>query len=69
MRAREVIKVIEANGGEFVRQVGSHRRYRVSANGVVASTSVPMHPGDIPTGTLSKIDRDLAPALGRGWLK
>ena len=48
----------------WVRTVG----YRVTANGVTASTAVPQHPGDIPTGTLRKIDRDLTPALGKGWL-
>lgn len=59
---------IEANGGEHVRTVGSHRRYRVTVGAVTASTAVPQHPGDIPTGTLRKIERDLAPALGRKWL-
>jgi len=68
MRAREVNRIIERLGGEHIRTVGSHKRYRVSANGVTASTAVPQHPGDIPTGTLRKIDRDLAPALGKGWL-
>jgi len=68
MRAREVNRIIERLGGEHIRTVGSHKRYRVTANGVTASTAVPQHPGDIPTGTLRKIDRDLAPALGKGWL-
>lgn len=60
---------IRRAGGQLVRQVGSHRRWRVSGNGVTASTAVPQHPGDIPDGTLGKIERDLAPVLGRGWLK
>lgn len=61
-------RTIEHHGGEHIRTVGSHKRYRVTKNNITASTAVPQHPGDIPTGTLHKIDRDLAPALGKGWL-
>ena len=68
MKAREVNRKIEHHGGEHTRTVGSHKRYRVTKNNTTASTAVPQHPGDIPTGTLHKIDRDLAPALGKGWL-
>ncbi len=68
MRAREVNRIIEAKGGQHVRTVGSHKRYRVTVNGVTSSTAVPQHPGDIPNGTLRKIESDLAPALGRKWL-
>ncbi len=32
------------------------------------STVIPQHPGDIPTGTLRKIQKDLEPALGRKGL-
>jgi predicted RNA binding protein YcfA (HicA-like mRNA interferase family) len=68
VRAREVAQVIESKGGYFVRQTGSHARYRIDGETATASTAVPMHPGDIPTGTLAKIERDLAPVLGRKWL-
>lgn len=68
MKAREVNRKIEQLGGVHVRTVGSHKRYKVTANGVTASTAVPQHPGDIPNGTLYKIQKDLAPALGRKWL-
>lgn len=68
MRAREIEKIIRKHGGEHIRTVGSHKRYRVTANGVTVSTAVAQHPGDIPAGTLRKIDQDLAPALGKGWL-
>jgi predicted RNA binding protein YcfA (HicA-like mRNA interferase family) len=68
MKAREVDRIIEAKGGLHVRTVGSHKRYRVTVGGVIASTAVPRHPGDIPKGTLRKIQSDLAPALGRKWL-
>lgn len=68
MRAREVNRKIENLGGVHVRTVGSHKRYRVERNGVTASTAVPQHPGDIPKGTMRKIQADLQPALGKGWL-
>jgi predicted RNA binding protein YcfA (HicA-like mRNA interferase family) len=55
--------------GVHVRTKGSHRRYRVIANGVTASTSVQQHSGDIPKGTLAAIERDLEPALGKKWLQ
>jgi hypothetical protein len=33
-------------------------------------TTVPVHKGeDLKTGLLRKIERDLEPCLGRGWLK
>jgi len=69
VRAREVERRIERLGGEHVRTVGSHKRYRVTSGNVTASTAIPQHPGDIPTGTLAKIQRDLAPVLGKDWLK
>ena len=68
MRAREVNARIEAKGGVFLRQRGSHRFYRVSGGGTTASTTVPQHVGDIPKGTLKKIEADLASVLGKGWL-
>lgn len=74
MRAREVNRKIERNGGIAVRTVGSHRRYVVrwkdaDGNERTAQTTVAQHPGDIPTGTLHKIERDLEEALGKGWLR
>lgn len=69
MTAREVIARIEGLGGVFVRQRGSHRYYRVtSLGGTVAAVVVPIHSKDIPTGTLHKIQKDLAPVFGEGWL-
>ena len=74
MRAREVNRAIERAGGTNLRQVGSHRRYRITKTGDdgierTAHTTVPQHPGDIPTGTLRSIERDLEPVLGKGWLR
>jgi predicted RNA binding protein YcfA (HicA-like mRNA interferase family) len=73
VKARAVIAKIEANGGQFLRQHGYHRRYAVAYddNGITrtAHTTVQMHPGrDIPNGTLRAIERDLEVALGKGWL-
>ena len=74
MRAREVNRRIERLGGKMVRQVGSHRRYAVTYTGTAGrettvATTVPQHAGDIPAGTLRAMERDLEPALGRGWLR
>ena len=69
MKAREVNQRIEALGGYQLRQKGSHRFYEIERDGVTARTTVPQHTGDIPKGLLSKIQRDLEPALGKGWLK
>lgn len=74
MRAREVIREIERRGGQFTRQVGSHRRYTAAAKGangatVTAHATVPMHNGDIPTGTLASIEKQLEPVFGKGWLR
>jgi len=68
MRAREIERKIVRLGGVHTRTVGSHKRYQVTGNGVTASTAVPQHPGDIPNGTLHKIQKDLEPALGKKWL-
>jgi predicted RNA binding protein YcfA (HicA-like mRNA interferase family) len=74
MRAREVNRAIERAGGFKVRQVGSHRRYRAtytdeSGREARAETVVAQHPGDIPNGTLARIEADMAPAFGKGWLR
>ena len=69
MTAREVNRKIEKRGGVALRQVGSHRFYSVTANGVTAQTTVAQHTGDMPKGILHKIQKDLEPALGKGWLE
>lgn len=72
MRAKEVVRAIERHGGWLVSQRGSHAKYRAefTADGTkqVVQTIVAMHSGDVPTGTLRKIESDLEPALGEGWL-
>jgi predicted RNA binding protein YcfA (HicA-like mRNA interferase family) len=56
VRARQVIKVLEAVGFQRIRQSGSHVTYRHSDG---RWTIVSIHPGKtIPKGTLRKIIRD-----------
>ena len=74
MRAREVNRRIERLGATMVRQVGPHRRYvatytDAAGRETTVATTVPQHPGDIPARTLRVIERDLEPALGKGWLR
>ncbi len=71
MKAREVVSRIEARGGEFVRQRGSHMQYEYRVDGqVIAFTTVPDHGSvDLGKGLISKIQRDLEPAFGKGWLR
>ena len=58
----------------MIRQVGSHRRYVMAFTDdtgmeAKAATSVPQPAGDIPIGTLRAIERDLAAAIRKGWLR
>jgi len=69
VNAREVERIIRRLGGVHVRTVGSHKRFEVRRGELKAAAAVPQHPGDIPPGTLGKIERDLAPVLGKGWLR
>lgn len=55
-RAREFVRLTARMGFYFVRQKGSHAMYR-HADG--RSTSVPDHPGDIPTGTLREMVKQI----------
>jgi predicted RNA binding protein YcfA (HicA-like mRNA interferase family) len=55
MRSREVIKLIEADGWQFVRQSGSHRHYRHPTR--PGTVTVPHPKSDIPAGTLKSIER------------
>jgi len=74
VKARDIERRIEHLGGQLLRQRGSHRRWVArttlgDGREMVAYTVVPKHPGDVPTGTLRAIERDLEPVFGRGWLK
>ena len=62
-----VRKLVQA-GCTKVRQTGSHARY-VSPCGKCA-TIVALHAGkDIAIGTLRTIEKDMAPCLGKNWLR
>lgn len=53
MTAREVIKKLKKDGWSHKGQTGSHRHFiHPTKKGKV---TVPMHKGDIPTGTLHSI--------------
>jgi predicted RNA binding protein YcfA (HicA-like mRNA interferase family) len=74
MKAREVNRRIEQLGGRQLRQRGSHRLYeatdtQIDGAAVTARTVVAQHPGDIPVGTLRKIERDMESVFGKGWLQ
>jgi predicted RNA binding protein YcfA (HicA-like mRNA interferase family) len=65
MTARELRRILRSKGCVEVRQQGSHLRVRCGT----CTTTIPVHKGeDIGTGLLHKIERDLAPCLGEGWL-
>ena len=68
VKPREVNKRIEGLGGTAIRQRGSHRVYRVTTDQGTAQTTVPQHNGDIPSGTVRAIEKQLEGALGKGWL-
>jgi predicted RNA binding protein YcfA (HicA-like mRNA interferase family) len=67
MTGRAVLRRIDQLGGVVVRQKGSHVRVELGE----CATTVPIHRGqDIPTGTLRRIERDLAPCVGKTrWLR
>ena len=56
MTPRELRRLLELNGFVFTRQSGSHAIFKhpVSKKRIV----LPIHSGDIPTGTLKAILRD-----------
>lgn len=53
--AKDLEKMVLADGWYFVRQVGSHRHYRhPSKPGLV---TIPWHSGDLPKSTVNSILR------------
>ncbi len=65
MKTRDLRRLLRKAGCEEVRQAGSHLVVRCGT----CQTVVPIHGGDVPTGTLRTIERDLEPCLGKGWLR
>ena len=55
VRPREVVRVLEKAGFEFLRSRGSHRSY--GKEGIDETVVVPMHRKDIKPGTLRNILR------------
>ena len=63
MTAREVVAALRADGWLLVRMKGSHAQYRhPTKSGLV---TVPMHPGDLPIGTLKSIEKQAVIKLRR----
>jgi predicted RNA binding protein YcfA (HicA-like mRNA interferase family) len=54
--AREVVRFLKRKGFDEKRQKGSHLLLQHPSTGY--RTSVPMHPGDLPTGLFLKILKD-----------
>lgn len=68
MRATEITTTLAKAGATMIRQRGSHQRWRVTDRGVTSYTTVPMHRGDVPLGTVRQIEKDMERSLGKGWL-
>jgi predicted RNA binding protein YcfA (HicA-like mRNA interferase family) len=66
MTAKDLRRRLRERGCIEVRQKGSHVRIQCGS----CVTTVPAHAGeDIGVGLLRRIERDLEPCLGKGWLK
>lgn len=63
---KALLRILRSLGCVELRQEGSHVRVQCGK----CHTTIPVHAGEtLPAGTLRKIERDLEPCLGRGWLK
>lgn len=51
---RQVVRILERRGFVFLRQRGSHMRFRGIVNGQVQNVSVPRH-RELRPGTLNRI--------------
>ncbi|MBV8196483.1 MAG: type II toxin-antitoxin system HicA family toxin [Candidatus Dormibacteraeota bacterium] len=58
-------QLLHRKGYSEVRQSGSHLVVRCDG----CQTVIPVHSGDLPSGTLRAIERDLEPCLVRRWLQ
>ena len=66
MKAKKILKILRSKGCIELRQKGSH--IRVACEG--CHSTVPNHSGEeIGPGLLRKIEKDLEPCLGIGWLR
>jgi predicted RNA binding protein YcfA (HicA-like mRNA interferase family) len=65
MKAREVVARLRQLGCEERKGKGSHVVFKSGS----CRTTVSVHKGkEIKAGTLRGIERDMEPALGKGWL-
>jgi predicted RNA binding protein YcfA (HicA-like mRNA interferase family) len=66
MKAKDLRRILASKGCVEIRQKGSHLRVECGS----CVTTIPVHAGeDLGSGLLRRIERDLEPCLGRGWLK
>jgi predicted RNA binding protein YcfA (HicA-like mRNA interferase family) len=66
MKAKDLRRILASKGCFEIRQKGSHLRVECGS----CVTTIPVHAGeDLGPGLLRRIERDLEPCLGRGWLK
>lgn len=66
MTAKDLRRRLKALGCRETRQRGSHLRIECGR----CATTVPVHASeDIGPGLLRRIERDLEPCLGKGWLR
>lgn len=81
MTAQDVLKKVRAAAKakglavQVVEAKGSHKKVRVGSESAGhfderAQTSIPFHAGeDLGSGLRRSIERDLEPALGKGWMR
>jgi predicted RNA binding protein YcfA (HicA-like mRNA interferase family) len=64
MTSADLTRLLRKLGCVLLRQgKGSHQVWQCGK----CQTSIPMHNGDIPKGTLRAIGRQLEPCLGKDW--
>lgn len=58
MKVRELMRILERSGFRFIRQSGSHRRFRGAVDGRTRMVTIPGADGDdVPKGTFGSIRR------------
>lgn len=66
MKARELLQLLRELDCVEIRQSGSHRIVRCGK----CQSVIPVHPGeDLGRGLLKAIEDQLAPCLGKRWLR
>lgn len=65
VKAKELLRILKRRGCTDAAAKGSHRKIACGK----CATILSMHAGDIPTGTLRSIVKDLEPCLGPDWHK